>query len=79
MAAQKDNSYRLFWMLGLALTLPMILLSGPLAGYLIGSVLVKKAGLPLWVSPASMVLGLLGSGWQSYQLIQKLRQSLNEK
>jgi hypothetical protein len=71
LAAQNEN-YRLFWMLGLALTLPMILLSGPLAGYLISMILVNKMGLPGFLTPALMALGLVGSGLQTYRLIKKL-------
>lgn len=67
-------------MLGLALTLPMILLSGPLAGYLIGELLlVKKLGLPTLVSPLLMGLGLVGSAWQSYLLILKINQGRPKK
>ena len=72
LTAQKDNSYRLLWMLGLTLTLPMILLSGPLAGYLMGYVLINKLGLPKFLMPALMVLGLIASGVQAYRLIKKL-------
>ena len=75
MADQKENSSRLLWMLGLALTLPMILLSGPLAGFLIGQfVLVKQFGMPSTVTPVLMVLGLVGSGIQAVQLIKKLKE-----
>ena len=65
-------------MLGVALTLPMILVSGPLAGYLIGQALIK-AGIPAFVSPLLMGLGLAGSGWQSYQLIKQLNRKPDEK
>ncbi|MBI3313666.1 MAG: hypothetical protein HYZ83_05485 [Candidatus Omnitrophica bacterium] len=75
MAGQKDNSYRLMWMLGLALTLPMILLSGPVAGYFVGWWLVNKQGLPSYFIPIAIGIGLLGSGIQSFRLIQKLNQS----
>ena len=74
LTGQKEDPYRLMWMLGLALTLPMILLSGPLAGYLIGWALVKR-GSPGFVSPLLMALGLFGSGLQSYALIKKLYQN----
>ena len=66
-------------MLGLALTLPMILLSGPVAGYLISSLLIHKFGMPSFLGPLSMGLGLVGSGWQSYQLIQKLNLNQNRQ
>lgn len=74
------DTYKLLWMLGLAITLPMILLSGPLAGYLLGEFwLVKYLGLPKQTTPILMVLGLIGSGFQSYKLIHQLKQNLNSK
>lgn len=63
------------WMLGLALTLPMILLGGPLAGYLIGQLLVKKLNAISAVIPILMIIGLVGSGIQAFRLIQKLNQN----
>jgi hypothetical protein len=72
LAGQKENPYKLFWMLGLALTLPMILLSGPIAGYFLGILLIRQFQLPAPLMPVCMILGLLGSGWQSAQLIRKL-------
>jgi uncharacterized membrane protein YqjE len=80
LADQKDSTYRLLWMLGLALTLPMILLSGPLAGYILSEfLLVKRLGMPEMTTPFLMVLGLVGSGIQVYRIIQKLRQSSAQK
>ena len=70
-----QNSYRLLWMLGLALTLPMILLSGPLAGFLAGQWLMNQFNVNAAIKPALMAAGLLGSGFQAYQLIRKLNQS----
>jgi len=73
---QKENSAHSLWMLGLALTLPMILLSGPLAGFLIGQwVLVKQLKMPSSTTPILMVLGLIGSGVQAFRLIKKLKES----
>jgi len=71
----KGNSYRLLWMLGLALTLPMILLCGPLAGFLISQLLVKKFGFSSALTPIFMGFGLIGSGWQAFRLIQKLNET----
>ncbi len=62
-------------MLGLALTLPMILLSGPLVGYLIGQLLVNRFGISASATPILMALGLAGSGLQAFQLIRKLNQN----
>jgi hypothetical protein len=78
LAGPNNNSFQLMWMLGLALTLPMILLCGPLAGYLIGFVLVKKLGLPGFLLPLMMVVGLLASGAQTYFLIRKLMTTQNQ-
>ena len=62
-------------MLGLAMTLPMILLGGPLAGYLISLLVVKQMGMPEILTPVLIVTGLVGSLTQAYRLIQKLNQS----
>ena len=75
MTDQKDNSYRSMKLLALALTLPMILLSGPLAGFLIGQTLVKQLGMQAVLTPVLMVLGLIGSGIQAFRLIQKMKES----
>ena len=63
------------WMLGLAMTLPMILLGGPLAGFLIGQLLVKKLKVDSAVTPILMAAGLAGSGLQAFRLIQRLNQN----
>ena len=73
MADRGDSTYRLMWMLGLALTLPMILISGPLAGFLIAHGLIRLFEWSNWLIPALMVLGLIGSGFQTFRLIQKLK------
>lgn len=72
LAGSNNNSYQLMWILGLALTLPMILLCGPLAGYLVGYSLVNKLHLPGFLLPLLMIFGLVASGTQTYLLIRKL-------
>ena len=79
LADQKEDSYRLLWMLGLALTLPMILLSGPVAGYLISWLLIHYLGMPSGITPLLMGAGLVGSAIQAFHLIQKLKQQSNSK
>jgi len=73
LADQKENSYHLLWMLGLALTLPMILLSGPIAGYFVSWLLIHYLGMSSATTPIFMSLGLFGSGLQAFYLIQKLK------
>jgi len=73
--AKKDDPAGNLWIMGLALTLPMILLSGPLSGYLISYWLIRSFGFPAYLTPVLMGLGLFGSGIQCYGLIRKLNQS----
>ena len=75
----KNNPNQLFWMLGLALTLPMILLAGPAAGFAIGYWLTHQFHAPDFVIPAGMGLGLLGSGLQTYRLISRINNRQKEK
>lgn len=79
MAGQNNNTYRLLWMLGLAITLPMILMAGPVAGYFVSWVLIHQLGAPEILTPILMAMGLVGSGLQAYRLIQRLNQQQQRK
>ncbi len=79
MTEQRESVSRLLWMLGLALTLPVILLSGPLAGFLIALVVTKQFGLPDYWVPVLCMTGLAGSGIQVYQIIRKLYRAQKKK
>jgi len=75
----KKDLQKLFWMLGLALTLPMVLLSGPLAGYLISQWLIGKWG---WTSNTTLILvllGLLGSAVQTVRILRLLYKGSKKK
>ncbi|MDD5218192.1 MAG: hypothetical protein PHN49_01115 [Candidatus Omnitrophica bacterium] len=74
MASQNHNNYRLFGILGLALTLPMILIGGPLAGFILGHAAVKYLSGPKILITIGMILGLAGSGIQSVRIIQKIKE-----
>ena len=65
-------------MLGLALTLPMLLLAGPAAGFAISYWLVHKLNAPGFTIPAGMGLGLLGSGIQTFTLIRRINNRQKE-
>jgi len=57
----------------------MILIGGPLAGFILGHAAVKYfSGPDIWIT-AGMVLGLAGSGIQSIRIIQKLKQFLSKE
>ena len=79
LTGQNDNSYKLLWMLGLALTLPMLLLAGPVAGFALGYWLIHQFHAPAFAIPVGMGVGLLGSGMQAYQLIRRISNSKKEK
>jgi len=66
-------------MLGLALTLPMILLSGPFAGYLISQWLIEKWGWAPGTTLALMLLGLVGSIIQTVRILKLLYKRCEKK
>lgn len=68
----KKDLQRLFWMLGLALTLPMVLLSGPLAGYLISQWLIKTWNWAPATTLVFVLLGLIGSVIQAVRVLRLL-------
>lgn len=66
-------------MLGLALTLPMVLLSGPFAGYLISQWLVEKKGWIPATTLAFVLLGLAGSVIQTIRILRRLYKGSESK
>ncbi len=64
----------MFWMLGASMAIPVILASGPLAGYLLGQWLfVNYFKLPgAWVG-GFVLLGFAGSVIQIVKLIRRMK------
>lgn len=57
------------------MTVPMILVCGPIAGYLLSHyILVRFFGAPEVSVPILTFLGFIVSGMQVYQLIQRIQQ-----
>ena len=77
--ATKKDLQKLFWMLGLALTLPMVLLSGPFAGYLISQWLIKRWGWVPGTTLALVLLGLVGSIIQAVRILRLLYKGSEKK
>ena len=75
----KKDLRKLFWMLGLALTLPMVLLSGPLAGYLISQWLIGKWGWAPGTTLTLVLLGLAGSIIQTVRILRLLYRGSEKK
>ncbi len=66
-------------MLGLALTLPMVLLSGPFAGYLISRWLILKWSWDPTTTLVLVLLGLLGSVVQTVRILRLLYKGSEKK
>jgi hypothetical protein len=76
---KSEENLRLMWILGAVLTVPMILASGPIAGYVISRyVLVRFFALPGITIPILIALGFLASGLQGFEIIKKI-QKLDKK
>jgi uncharacterized BrkB/YihY/UPF0761 family membrane protein len=75
----KKDIQKLFWMLGLALTLPMVLLSGPFAGYLLSQWLIRKWGWTSGTTLAFVLLGLAGSVIQTVRILRLLYKGSEKK
>jgi len=64
------------WMLGAAMTVPFLLLGGPLAGYCLGQLLlVNYFAWPAIWGPISIVLGFVAAAMQVYRIIKKMKDS----
>lgn len=76
MPQSEDNPYKQFWMLGVAMMVPLTLVSGPLVGYLLWRfIAVKLLGLSSrWMLPL-IALGVLASGIQVARLIKQIQDS----
>jgi uncharacterized BrkB/YihY/UPF0761 family membrane protein len=75
----KKDLQRLFWMLGLALTLPMVLLSGPFAGYLVSQWLIRKFNWAPGTTLALVLLGFAGSALQTVRILRLLYRGSEKK
>jgi len=75
----KKDLQRLFGMLGLALTLPMVLLSGPFAGYWISQWLMKRWDWSQNTTLVLMLLGFVGSAIQTVRILRLLYKSSEKK
>lgn len=55
---------------GLLAIIPIILLAGPLGGYLIADLLIKKIGLPVQVAVICVILGFIASVRETIKIIR---------
>lgn len=56
---------------GIAMTIPMVMVAGPVAGALIGRYLANRLELP-WIMPVALLIGLAASIMESVNLLRQL-------
>jgi uncharacterized protein YqgC (DUF456 family) len=69
---RKNDLQTLFWLLGMAITLPMALLSGPLAGYFLSQWLIQRWHFNSKSTIILVLLGLLGSLVQTVRIVKRM-------
>lgn len=71
----RDDTH-MWHILGLATTIPMVLLAGPLVGYGLGWWVDRRwPALAPWGSGVGVILGLIAGGRQAWQLIRRIQAS----
>ena len=65
---------RWFRYLGLAMSVPMILLSGPLVGLMFGMWLDRRFHASPWFTVGGVAIGLLSSGREAFTIIHRIDQ-----
>ncbi len=67
-----NNKFKLARQLGIAVTIPMTLLAGPLVGWFIGSWLDKWFGTKPWLLVILLVLGTVAGVRQTIHMIKEI-------
>ena len=67
----EENKFRVLRQLGLLTTIPVVLLSGPVIGYLVGDYLDKWFGTSPWLMVFFLVIGFIASIRQTLMIITK--------
>ena len=66
-----DKDYRYIRQVGLLTTIPVMLLSGPLIGFLIGNYIDKRFGTAPWFMVLFVCIGFVASIRQTIAIIKK--------
>jgi len=76
MSQPENDPYKQFWMLGVAMMVPLTLVSGPLAGYLLWRFIgVRFFNLTSDWMFLFIMLGMLASGMRVTRLIKQIQDS----
>ena len=63
---------------GLLSFIPVIMAAGPLGGYFSADYLIKRFGLPGWVSPVLITIGFIASARETIRIIKLAIKTENE-
>ena len=74
---KSNNKYKLARQMGIAITIPMVLLSGPLVGWFLGSWLDRKLGTEPWFLIILLVLGIVASVKETVRMIKDISRDDN--
>ena len=66
-----EKDYRFVHQVGLLTMIPLMLLSGPLIGFLIGDYIDKRFGTTPWFMVLCLMLGIVASIRQTINIIRK--------
>ena len=66
-----EKDYRFIRQVGLLTTIPLMLLSGPLIGFLVGNYIAKRFGTATWFMVLFVCLGFVASIRQTIAIIKK--------
>ena len=72
MTEHPDDKFKLARQLGIAVTIPMVLLAGPLVGWFIGSWLDKKFGTHPWLVIIVSIMGFIAGVRQTIHMIRDI-------
>jgi F0F1-type ATP synthase assembly protein I len=77
--SDRDEFYKLIRQLGMLTFIPMVLLSGPLAGFLLGKWLDFQFKAGQWLIILFVVLGFLAAARESFRIIQRVSREDKDK
>ena len=78
MSQKNDEYYSQVKQLGLVTTIPIILVVGPIVGFLFGGWIDRKANCYPWVTIVFVLLGFAASGKEVVRLLKIVSKTQNE-
>ena len=79
MNGKKPTVYKWIKIGGLLSFIPIVLVAGPIAGYVLGDYLEKRFGMPFYTSIICMLIGLAGSVTETIKIVRFALRTEDEK